>query len=361
MHNDKKAVSGLLRWMLTGGSEKTYVDTATLDDPVVRLLNRLELVTLLGVQGWLEETLTSKLEDTILKGAVTIKHLAWIYTTSAPSKVRALGKHLAFTVVKHILDGTMTKVIAGAASNPTFVAEVTAALRTRKGRLYEMQNIKRVPLTPFQIQFIYIFTAKDSNIRKMVAGHLLKLMDHGHVADVDSYKQLAWKIDDFENDMAKAIEEKEKWLVERSKANASGPPKRRPNKRSSNHKTAASLPQKTTDALPKHSGVKSAAIKPDHAHPQPPKKAGAAPTTTPDLPNAAKGKIGNGKERTIKYPYENLRFIPTNQPPPSPETPRPTALPAKASISPPNPAPGTRMESDVVLTISKDGTMTKER
>ena len=266
---DKKAVSWLLRWMLNGGRETTYVDTPTSEDRTVRLVKRLQVVTLLGVQGWLEHSLKTELDTMIVKGGVTIKHLAWIYTTSAPTTVQALGKHLAFTIVNAILDGTMTTCIANASCNPTFVAEVAAALQTRKGRLYEMQNINWIPLTLFQIQFIYIFTAKDSDIRKMVAGHLLKLMDHGYVSNVDSYKQLAWKIDDFEMDISEAIEEKEKWHAEQKKAKAGGQSVRGPNKRSGNKKTAGHLPQKTTDTSPKHFGVKSMTIKPNHVHSQP--------------------------------------------------------------------------------------------
>ena len=361
---DKKAVSWLLRWMLNSGREKTYVDKPTTDDPTQRLLNRLRVVTMLGVQGWLEHSLTAELEATILKGGVTIGQLAWIYTTDASSGVRALGKHLAFTVVNAILDGTMRSCVDGASKNPIFFAEVAAALRTRKSRLYEIQNVNWVPLTPFQIHFIYFFTARDTDIRKMITGHLLKLMDHGYVPDLDSYKQLAWKIDDFETDMSKAIEEKEKWLAEQRKARASVRALRQPNKQASILKKAGTLPQNTANALLKRPDVKSVAIKPPYAsspaYPQ--AGAGVAPVTTPAVPSIAKSRVGNGNKRNIKYPYENRRYVPTNPMPPPPEkAPESAALTATAAASPSSSTFGTRVESDIVLTISSDGVVTEER
>ena len=205
--SDKKAASWLLRWMLNGGVEKTYDNAPPLtESPTEWVVHRLALVTGFGVQGLLHERMVKEVHKLMVHGVITAKHLQWIYKPHVPLPVKQLGQDIAFFVVESVLNGNITSGIEGARQNPILKSDIASALQSKRGRIYHMQRKAKQPLTVFQVQFVYLFTPKGSELRKMVPRDLLRLIDSQAVVNVP-YQEYAQKNEDFRADMANAIDE----------------------------------------------------------------------------------------------------------------------------------------------------------
>jgi hypothetical protein len=204
---DKKALSWLLRWMLNGGVEKSYDDAPPeMDSPVDWAVHRLAVVTGFGVQGRLHKRLCQEVEKFTLQGRIKAEELRWIYKNFVPLQVQQLGKDFAHFVVDSVLDGTMTTGIEGARQLDLLKAAIVEALERKKGKLHVMQRVNRQPVTLFQLNFIYAFTLEGSELRKAVTKNLLWLIDTQGVAN-GPYQAHAHHNGEFRADMTNAIDD----------------------------------------------------------------------------------------------------------------------------------------------------------
>ncbi|MCJ1377901.1 hypothetical protein MMC17_000997 [Xylographa soralifera] len=205
---DKKAVSWVLRWMLSGGLDKSYVNAPSVGDPVDCLSKRLQVVVELGIQGVLQHNMYEELKKAVLKGAVSTNQLSWIFAIESPSSTKALGRTLSFVVVDAVLSGEITTIIPSVRSNHIFAAELAAALTARKGRLYAKQHHDWEPLSLFQLDFIYAFTKSGHEIRSMVVHDLIRLHYWQCIPNEKIYITYAEKNTEFNNDWECAVQER---------------------------------------------------------------------------------------------------------------------------------------------------------
>lgn len=230
-HNgDKKAVSSILRWMRAGGKDISHLITAADTDLVHSLTKRFQIVTELGIGGpatnaqtgirrmqqsnfSVHQKLYEDVKALIFQGKITMTQLDWMFSPSTPLYIRVIARNLAQTVVNAILNGTMTNAtIPGAKDHPRFNVEVKAMLVSKTGWLYKMQRVQWIPLTQFQVSFIYAFTEKDCEMRRMVARDLLYLMDWGCVPNMTAYHNFGKVEESFHEDMEHAITERAAYL-----------------------------------------------------------------------------------------------------------------------------------------------------
>ncbi|MCJ1436794.1 hypothetical protein MMC27_006176 [Xylographa pallens] len=205
---DKKAVSWALRWMLSGGLDKSYVNAPLVGDPVDCLSKRLQVVVELGIQGALQHNMYEELTKAVLKGVVSTKQLSWIFAIESSPYTRALGRNLSFVIVDAVMSGEMTTIIPSVRSNHIFAAEISAALTVRKGRLYAKQHHDWEPLSLFQLDFIYAFTKTGHEIRSMVVHDLIRLHYWQCVLNEQIYITYAEKNTEFNDDWERAERER---------------------------------------------------------------------------------------------------------------------------------------------------------
>ncbi|MCJ1244099.1 formin y 2 domain containing 1 [Trapelia coarctata] len=204
---DKKATTWLLRWMLNGGVEKSYDNAPpAMNSAIDWAVHRLAVVTGFGVQGVLHDRLVKEVQKHILQGAIKAPDLTWIYRAHVPLPVKQLGKDIAFFIVNSVLGGGMTSPIESATHNAILKADVMEVLEKKRGKIYHMQRVARQPLTVFQVGFIYFFTSKESELRKMVTRDLLWLIDTCVISN-DPYKAFAHTNTEFDADMSNASDE----------------------------------------------------------------------------------------------------------------------------------------------------------
>ena len=205
---DKKAVSWVLRWMLSGGLDKTYVNAPLIENPVDCLSKRLQVVVELGIQGGLQHNMYEELKMAVVKGAVSTNQLSWIFDIESPPYTKAVGKTLSFVVVDAVINSEMTTIIPSVRSNQIFAAQIAAALAVRKGRLYAKQHHDWEPLSRFQLDFIYAFTQSGHEIRSMVVHDLIRLHYWQCVPNEKIYITYAEKNTEFNNDWERVEQER---------------------------------------------------------------------------------------------------------------------------------------------------------
>ena len=380
---DKKAVSWVLRWMLSGGLDKTYVNAPLIGDPIDCLSKRLQVVVELGIQGGLQHSLYEELKEAVLKGAVDINHLSWIFGMERPPYTKPLGKAISYAVVDAVLSGEMTTIIPSVRSNHVFATEIAAALAVRKGRLYAKQHYDLEPLSVFQLDFIYAFTKKEHEIRSMVVHDLIRLHYWQYVSNENIYIIYAERNTEFNDDWERAEQERFEFRVNNklksrmvtSTEQQVGAAPRKQDKRSqrrlkvTNKKHYANSPAtQTSTSVPldndnTHSHTTPQADNststPATVRPRPrqrfkingpPSKSG---TKVPHTVNTNKQKGSEIKAQKSIATYKKHVKATTS----APEDGKP-----KEPISPPAiPPPGKRIESDAVLRLTSNGELERER
>ena len=204
---DKKATSWLLRWMLNGGVEKSYDNAPPpMESAIDWDVHRLAVVTRFGIQGLLHDRLVKEVQNHILQGAIKAKDLQWIYKAHVPLPVKQLGNDIASFIVNSVLNGAITSPIQSATQNDILKGDIMEALALKRGKVHHIQRVARQPLTVFQVAFIYVFTSKESPLRKMVTRDLLWLIDL-HAVSNDPYHAFARTNAEFDADMSDAVDE----------------------------------------------------------------------------------------------------------------------------------------------------------
>lgn len=193
--------------MLNGGVEKSYDDAPPeMDSSVDWAVHRLAVVTGFGVQGRLHKRLCQEVEKFTLQGRIKAEDLRWIYLNLVPLPVQRLGKDFGHFVVDSVLDGTMTTGIEGARQCDLLKAAIVEALERKKGKLHLIQRVLRQPVTLFQLNFVYAFTLEGSELRKALTKNLLWLIDTQGVAN-GPYQAHAHHHAEFRADMTSAIDD----------------------------------------------------------------------------------------------------------------------------------------------------------
>ena len=202
---NKKAASSVFRWMLAGGLDKGFLNApSSNEDPVAMLVERLNLVIRLGIDGPVESKLFLTLRTTISRGQFKLQHVDLMYKTLNLAGVEAMGNRVAKTVVQAVLDGEKCG-IPGGATHQKFKEDITTAVHSKAALIHWMQTGRDIPLTTFQIGFLYIFAPEKSTIKKTIANDLLGLIDAGLVSNHDQYKAHARKYPDFNHEMTEAM------------------------------------------------------------------------------------------------------------------------------------------------------------
>jgi len=193
--------------MLNGGVEKSYDNAPPPMNSVIDwAVHRLAVVTGFGVQGGLHDRLFKEVQKHILQGAIKARDLQWIYKAHVPLPVKQLGKDIALFIVNSVLGGDMTSPIESATRNAILKGDIMEALDKKRGKIYHIQRVAKQPLTVFQVTFIYFFTSKESELRKMVTRDLLWLIDTKDVANYP-YHAFAHTNLEFNADMSDAVDE----------------------------------------------------------------------------------------------------------------------------------------------------------
>ena len=365
--------------MLSGGLDKSYVNTPLVGDPVDCLSKRLEVVVELGIQGALQHNMYEELKDAVLKGVVSTKQLSWIYALEIPLYTKALGRNLSFVVVDAVISEEMTTIIPFVRSNHIFAAEISAALTARKGRLYAKQHHDWEPLSLFQLDFIYAFTKSGDEIRSMVVHDLIRLHYWQCVPNEQIYISYAEKNSEFNHDWERAEQERlERRANKKFKSRAvnateqqlgAAPRKQetrsqRANKKYHNHLVASpaspsvleakdsthlhtrsradtSLPKSTTTRRRPHqrNKINGLSSKPGSMVPH---------TVNIDLQKSAEVKAQETNAKDQKQAEANVSAIKKTK---TKEANSPSAVPP----------PGKRVESDAVLRLTTDGEVERER
>ncbi|MCJ1387676.1 hypothetical protein MMC18_000519 [Xylographa bjoerkii] len=374
LHNsEKKAVSWVLRWMLSGGVDKTYVNAGIEGDLVDCLSKRLQIVVALGIQGGLQYHMYEELKKTLLRGAVSINQLSWIFAVESPPYTKALGRNLSFVVVDAVLSGEMTTIIPSVRSNPIFSAQVAAALLVRKGRLYAKQHHDWEPLTPFQLGFIYAFTEKGHKIRNMVVHDLIRLHRWQCIPDEQIYIYYAERNTDFNDDWERAEQENSEYrakkLQERAATTAHQQFKTAPKKLEKKPQRRLNPANKKYNAYPAAAQNSPSPLLEnlsahDHTTPQADKFQTTFVTTRHRIRQGGKilglsSKSGSMVPLIVNNVAEKTFGIKAREDiADDQKTQQTLSSSATLSITPP---PGKRIESDAVLRLTAGGKVERER
>ncbi|MCJ1398196.1 hypothetical protein MMC11_001393 [Xylographa trunciseda] len=370
---DKKAVSWVLRWMLSGGIDKSYVNAPVVGDVVDCLSKRLKVVVELGIQGSLQHSMYEALKKAVIKGAVNTNQLSWIFASESPPYAKALGKNLSVAIVDAILDGEMTTIIPSVKSNPIFTAEIEAALVIRKGRLYAKQHHEWEPLSLFQLDFVYAFTKSGHEIRKMVVHDLIRLHYWQCIPNEQIYITYAAKNTDFNDDWDRAEQDKFEYRANKAKSRAAGEKKpevnpkkgerrsqRRPNPANKEHNahraTAHSTPSAHDCTTPQVDKSLPESASTRHHNRQRGKTQGLSSksgSTTPHIVNTAIEKTSGTHCEESNAEDQEEAGANTGA--------REDAKTRETNAPPVAPPPGKRIESDAVLCLTAEGEVKRER
>ena len=337
--------------MLAGGLDKGFLNApSSNDDPVAMLVERLNLVIRLGIDGSVESKLFSELRTTISRGQFKLQHVDLMYKTTDLACVETMGNRVAKTVVQAVLDGEKCG-IPGGATYQKFKEDITGAVHAKASLIHWMQTGRGVPLTTFQIGFLYIFAPEKSTIKKTIANDLLGLIDAGLVSNHDQYKAHARKYPDFNHEMTEAIISKDRRDAYWKSVNR-GVSVRQLNQ-TSNAQTALTTKQQHAAHIPKPeaSGIEVKNI----AHPKGQKNVTFALTT----PEPTQRKR-NPPHRRV--PIKNGKATkPNNSTPVVTETALNKAQALALARNKLALLPAKKLDSTAVLRLTADGAMERER
>ncbi|MCJ1284217.1 hypothetical protein MMC26_003548 [Xylographa opegraphella] len=380
---DKKAVSWVLRWMLSGGLDKSYANAPLVGSPVDCLSKRLQIVVELGIQGSLQHSMYEDLKKAALKGAVSTNQLGWIFAVDNTPNTKVLGKNLSFVIVDAVLNSEMTTVIPSVRSNHVFAKEFAAALTARKGRLYAKQHHDWEPLSLFQLDFVYAFTKSGHEIRSMVVHDLIRLHYWQCVPDEEIYITYAKKNTEFNDDWNRAEQERLEYRANNKlKSRAAGTTEQQPGvdskkqeKRSLRKQQPANNEYHTytaiTSTIP--SGLLAKPNTHDHTTPQTDKSPPKPATTRRRHRQRAKindlsSKSGSTDPKTVNTAVQKRpelkaqeRVAKDRKVVKANSSAKRHAKTQKTIGDQAVPPPGKRIESDAVLRLTVDGEVERER
>jgi hypothetical protein len=202
----RSAVAWYLHFAMAGGKLKQAWSFDL--DSVDVFVARLRVLLTLGSTGVLIDQATKRLYDFVIKGVIQWHLISWLFQEASSGSIGHTMRELASKIHFAVISGAMVRPLAGARSNHLFSQTMTNLVQDSitVHIVGKKQHAEKIPLTSFQVEYLYSFSVKGSRIRECAVRGIARLMDEGYITNGKVYNQYSDISKAFKADLTAAWE-----------------------------------------------------------------------------------------------------------------------------------------------------------